>query len=122
LAGRKNMQIRYLFNGEKVSQKTRDYLEKKIEKFNKFLEKILRIEVEIEKDKKNFFRVEIMIKIPGSIYRSEEISESIEGSLDMTLEKIQQQIRKEKGKTRIARKRGAQSIKKKIVIDPNARF
>jgi putative sigma-54 modulation protein len=116
------MEVRYLFNGEKISQKAKDYLEKRIEKLKRFLEKISGIEIEVEKDKRDFWRVEIMIKAPGNIYRSEETSESIEGSLDMALEKIQQQIRKEKGKIRTVRKRGAQSIKKKIVIDPSARF
>lgn len=116
------MKIRYLFNGEKVSQKTKDYLEKRIEKLNRFLDKISGIEIEVEKDKRNFWRVEITVKSFRKVYLSEEISESIEGSLDMALEKIQQQIRKEKGRLRTVRKRGAQSIKKKIVIDPKARF
>jgi len=116
------MKIRYLFNGEKISQKTKDYLEKRVAKLDRFLDKISGIEIEVEKDKKDFFRVEITVKIPGKSYLSEEKSESIEGSLDMALEKIQQQIRKEKGKISAIRERGARSIKKKIVIDPNARF
>lgn len=116
------MNVRYLFNGEKVSQKTKDYLAKRIEKLNRFLDKISGIEIEVEKDKRNFFRVEITVKVPGNAYLSEEISESIEGSLDMALEKIQRQIRKEKGKLRTVCKRGARSIKKKIVVDPKARF
>jgi putative sigma-54 modulation protein len=116
------MNIRYLFNGEKISQKTKDYLAKRIEKLSRFLEKISGIEIEVEKDKRNFWRVEITVKSLGKNYLSEETSESIEGSLDMALEKIQQQIRKEKGKIRAERERGARSIKKKIVIDPKARF
>ena len=116
------MKIRYLFNGEKVSQKTKDYLEKRVEKLGRFLEKISGIEIEVEKDKKNFWRVELTVKIPGKSYLSEELSESIEGSLDIALQKIEQQIRKEKGKAKAKRERGARSIKKKIVIDPNARF
>lgn len=116
------MKIRYLFKRTKVSPETKIYLEKRIKKLNRFLEKISGIEIEIEKNKRNFFRVEIMAKVPRSIYRSEETSESIEGSLDMALEKIQQQIRKKKGKIRTERERGAQSIKKKTVIDLSARF
>jgi putative sigma-54 modulation protein len=114
--------LHFLLKGLKIDQRTKDYVEKKLEKLDKFLEKILGIEIEIEKDKRKFFRVKITVKNSGSCYLAEEISESIEGSLDMALEKIQQQIRKEKGKLMTMRKRGARSIKKKIVIDSKARF
>lgn len=116
------MKIRYLFKGVGVGPKTKNYLEKRIEKLKRFLDKISGIEIEVEKDKKNFFRVGITVKIPGKIYLSEKKSESIEGSLDMALEKIQQQIRKERGKIKVLKERGARSIKKKIVIDHKARF
>ena len=111
-----------LFNGVEVDEKTRTYIEKKLSKIAQGVENILKFEVEIDKTKKGKFRVEIMVKTPYQLYRSEEESESIEGSTDMVCEELHVQIVNEKNKLKDLRRRGARSIKKKIVIDKGARF
>lgn len=114
--------VRYLFKGVDVDLKTREYIEKKLANLEKFSDKILQAEVEVDLDKKNLFRVEIMIKTPRNLFRSEDTTESIEASTDLAIDEIQKQMTHLKDKLRTVKKRGAMSIKKKVVIDENARF
>ncbi|MEI8343629.1 MAG: ribosome-associated translation inhibitor RaiA [Candidatus Moraniibacteriota bacterium] len=115
--------LRFLFKGVVVDQRTREYIEKRLSSLDKkFMEEVLKTEVEIDLDKKGKFRVEVMIKTPRNLFRSENITESIEASIDLTIEELQEQIVHQKDKVRTIRKRGALSLKKKLVIDGEARF
>ncbi len=116
------MNIRYLYKDIKIDDRTREYVEKRLEKLEKILDKITLCEVEIGLEKNNLFRVEVMVQVPGKIYRSEETTESVEGSIDEVVDEIQSQIRKDKEKTKVIKERGGRSIKKKIAIDKMARF
>jgi ribosomal subunit interface protein len=115
--------MRLYFKGLKIDERTQEYVEKRLQAVQKLLEKINRIEVEIDMDKKkNKFRVEVMMKTPFQLYRAEETTESIEGSIDIVCEELRAQIRKDKDRVVSLRRRGGRSLKKKITIDQNARF
>lgn len=115
--------LRFLFKGIAVEQKTRDYVEKRLTSLDKkFMEEVIVTEVEIDLDKKGKFRVEVMIKTPRNLFRSENTSESIETSIDLSVDELEDQIMHQKDKVRTIRKRGAVSLKKKLVIDTGARF
>jgi len=114
--------IRLMMKDVKLDDRTQDYVYKRVSKVEKYNGKVLEYTVEIEMDKKGKFRVEIMAKTPHQLYRTEETSESIEGSVDMAVEEIIIQITKDKDKIKELRERGARSLKKKIVLDENARF
>ena len=88
----------------------------------KFLKKTMEYEVEVAMDKYGKFYVELMIQTPRKLYRTSETSESACGSIDMAVAEMQRQIVSEVEKARDLKKRGARSIKKKIVIDSEARF
>lgn len=115
--------FRIFFKGVKIDERTEDYMEKRLRALDKLLDKISRIEIEIDIDKKkNKFRVEVMVKTPYQLYRAEDTTESIEGSIDSVVEQLKVQRRREKDKLMALRRRGGRSIKKKITIDQNARF
>jgi ribosomal subunit interface protein len=115
--------LRLYFKGVKIDDRTEDYISKKIDAIGKLLDKVTRVEVEIDIDKKkNEFRVEVMIKTPYKLYRAEESTESIEGSIDVVENEIKEQINKDKGKIKTLKMRGRRSIKKKTVLDKDARF
>lgn len=119
----KNMSNMRIFRkGVKIDELTESYIVKKMRSLEKFLNKVLMIEVEISLDKKGKFRIEIMVKTPYNLYRAEETSESIEGAVDVAENELKSQIKKDKERARDLRKRGKISIKKKTVIDENARF
>ena len=114
--------VRFLFKGITIDNRIREYIEKRLESLDKITDQILQIEVEINLDKKGKFRVELMAKTPHNLYRSEEITESIEGSTDIAIEELKTQILKNKEKIKDLRIRGKRSIKKGVVVDENARF
>ncbi len=116
------MNIKYLFKNVKVDEKTRDYIEKRLTAVNKILDKIIKTEIEVGKDKRGKFRVEVMITVPKNKFRAEEISDSIEGSIDIVVDELKTQISRRKDKVWTKIIRGARSIKKKISIDKDARF
>lgn len=114
--------VRFMTKGVNVDDETKDYVMKRLETMDKFVGKVIQTEVEINMDKKGKFRVEVMIKTPRDLFRAEETTESIEGSTDLIVDQLQAQIVDAKEKFRTLRERGARSIKKKTVIDENARF
>ena len=116
------MNTRFLFRGVDIDEKTRDYIVKRLERIEKLVDPVSVFEIELEKDKKGKFRVEIMVKTPHNLYRSENTTESIEGSTDIDIDELEMQIGKNKNKNRDLKLRGKRSIKKKTVLDESARF
>ncbi len=114
--------IRLFFKGVKIDERTEEYIRKRLQTIVKILPKIILAEVEIDLDKKGKFRVEVMVKTPYKLYRAEETSESIEGSVDVLENQLKVQILRDKDRQSSLAKRGGRSIKKKVVIDENARF
>lgn len=121
---KKEVSMRMIQKKVRLDDRTQDYIEKRVQKIGKLLEKFSRedYELEISRDKKGKFSVEMMIRTPYNLYRSEQISESIEGSVDMAVDNIKNQIVKDKDKLKGLRERGARSIKKKTVLASVARF
>ncbi len=122
MAIEKKQVIRIMFSGAKQNKKAQEYIEKKLQKINQLSKSILEFEVEIDKNKKGEYRVELMAKTLRKLYRAEDVSESIEASTDIASDELSAQIVRDKDKIRDLKRRGARSIKKKIVIDDSARF
>jgi len=114
--------VRLMCKNVKLDERTEDYIYKRVGKLSQFNGKILEFEVEICMDKKGKFRAELMVKTPYKLYRIEEITESIEGSVDIAVDEMKNQLAKDKDKIKELWERGARSIKKKTVIAEEARF
>lgn len=116
------MNTRFLFKGIEIDDRTKEYVLKRLERIEKLVDPVTEFEVEIERDKKGKFRVEIMAKTPHNLYRAEETTESVEGSTDGVIDELEVQIDKKKNRNRDLKLRGNRSIKKKLVLDASARF
>ncbi len=116
------MKVTFLLNGLDVAHETRAYVEKKIAAVEKFMRQLERANVDINRDKRGFYRVEVMMYEDGQMYRAEEIAETIEAAVDAVEVKLQEQVRDVHKKNRVLERRGARSIKKKTVLDDAARF
>lgn len=113
---------RYLTKGVELDGRINGYIEKKLTRLEKLVDTVSRFEVEIDRDKQGKFRVEVMIKTPHNLYRAEETTISIEGSIDTVVDELEHQLTKNKTKSRDLKRRGLRSIKKKLVLDTAARF
>lgn len=113
---------RFLQKGVEIDERTNDYIEKRLERIEKLVDPATQFEVEIDRDKKGKFRVEVMVQTPHNLYRAEDVSESVEGSVDIAIDELEAQLAKNKGKSRDLKRRGLRSIKKKLVVDESARF
>jgi putative sigma-54 modulation protein len=120
----KKLNLRLMCRGISIDERTHDYIEKRISKISKFInsENETIYEIEISNDKKGKFRAEIMINTPYKLYRIEETTESIEGSVDMAVDELKNQISRDRDKMRELKERGARSLKKKMVLDEDSRF
>ena len=116
------MNTRFLAKGAEVNEVSRAYIEKRLGRLEKLVSETALFEVEVDQDKKGFYRVEIMINVEGKLYRAEELSESIEGSTDLTVDELERQLAQEKDRQTTLERRGARSIKKNLTIDESARF
>ena len=114
--------VRFMYKNVEVEDRVKEYILKRLESVDKVIENILHKEVEIDMDKKGKFRVEVMVKTPYDLFRAENTTESIEGSVDMAVDELKIQANKDKDKRKTMIKRGARSIKKKAVLDKDARF
>jgi putative sigma-54 modulation protein len=85
-----------------ISDRIRDYVEKKIGKLDRYLPEIdeARVEITQEKTRSNKDRnvVQITLRTNGTILRAENRSEAIYGSIDEVVDKIHRQIVRYKGK------------------------
>lgn len=116
------MHTRYLFTGLDIDDRTQDYIEKRLLRIEKLADWGDRFEIEVEKEKRGHFRVEVMIVGPHHQLRAEESTESVEASIDAVVDELVSQIVKAAEKKETEQLRGARSLKKKLVLDPNARF
>lgn len=114
--------VRFFFKGVEIDERTRLYIEKRLSTLDKFIENILKLEVEIDLDKKGKFRVEVMAHTPRNMFRADETTDSIEASTDLVVDELQDQMTHMKDRLRTLKKRGAMSLKKKMVVDGDARF
>lgn len=114
--------MRFLFKGLAVDDVTREYIEKRLSTLDKFVDDILKSEVEIDLDKKGKFRVEVMLHTPRNMFRADNTTDSIEASIDLVTDELQAQVTHLKDKLRTLKKRGATSLKKKAVLDESSRF
>lgn len=114
--------VQYVFQGVYADSKMREYIEKKIASVFRIMSGVPRAEVEIGSDKKGVFTVEIMVKNANEKHIAKNSSESVQGAVDIIEEELKAQIRKEKERKSTLKMRGARSIKKKLVVDRNARM
>ena len=114
--------IKFFYKNIEVIDKEKSYIEKRLGSIDKMINKIVKTEVEVGKSEKGQFRVEVMITTPRDRFRAEEVSESIEGSIDIVVDELKNQIRRKKDKIWTKFIRGARSIKKKMSVDKDARF
>lgn len=113
---------RYLSKGVTLDDRMSRYIEKRLGRIAKLVAPNTQFEVEVDRNKKGFFRVEIMVQTSRELYRVEEKSESIEGGVDVAMDVLEVQLSKKRGKSRDLKLRGKRSIKKKLVVDEAARF
>jgi putative sigma-54 modulation protein len=108
------MSTRFLFKGVEVDDRTREYILKRLERLEKLVDPVSRFEIEIDKDKKGKFRVEVMVHTPRHLYRAEETTESIEGSADMVVDQLETQIVRDKERMRDLKEEGGRAFKEKL--------
>lgn len=116
------MKTRFLFKDVELDGGTREYILKRLGEVSDLFHKLSLFETEVSKDKKGFFRVEVNVREPHKLHRAEETSKSVNGSIDMVIDKLRVHIVKEHDRLRDLRERGARSIKKGRVVDESARF
>ena len=120
------MGLNYVIREAAVSGQERSYINKKIQKIKEKLlhyqENELHIDIDISQDKRNFWRLEVMIKTPHHLFRGERTKEVLTEAMDEVEEALAQQIKKNKEKMRDLGKRGARAMKKSIALDRSVRF
>jgi ribosomal subunit interface protein len=117
-----NMKTKFLAKDCGIRESEQEYIEKRLSEIEDLFEENSLYEVEVAMEKKGFFRVEVNVSDARNLIRAEETSKSVEGSIDMVINKLRVQAIKEKDKRRDLKERGGRSIKKHLVIDESARF
>ncbi len=99
-----------------VNEKTKDYIEKRVAKFDRHLSNIGETKVEVTeektKSKDSRYVVEITLDLQGTLLRSEERAGDIFSAVDLAVETMDRQILRYKGKLqgRKRRKSGTETV------------
>lgn len=104
------MNTRYLLNDLKLSEEDHQYLLKKISKLEKFLKNCkdhtsIRLEIEVNQDKRSFWVVEIMLKMPKKLFRVEKVGKTFIMAVDEAEDALMKQLRRFKDKMITLRRR-----------------
>ena len=98
--------IKYSIRGEniEVTEALRDYVESKLSKVEKYFneDQELNARVNLKVYREKTAKVEVTIPTGSVTLRAEDVSQDMYGSIDLVVDKIERQIRK--NKTKIARK------------------
>ncbi|MHA2610200.1 MAG: ribosome hibernation-promoting factor, HPF/YfiA family [bacterium JZ-2024 1] len=99
------MQVIITSSNAEISEDNRNEMEKKFHKLARFFDRILRLELEVRKEK-NGFRVEATAELPRLIVRAENTGKQLQSVIDLVYRKLQRQIQRYK-KFLLDRKRQA---------------
>ncbi len=116
------MKTRFLYKGNTKDERSTAYIEKKLERLEKLVEETALFEIELSEEKEHTFRVEVMVSVDGELFRAEETTASIEGSIDWVVDELEGQITKTHSRVRDLNLRDERSLKKRLVVDEGARF
>lgn len=98
--------IKFNIRGEniEVTEAIRDYVEAKVSKIEKYFsdEQELDARVNLKVYREKTAKVEVTIPLGSLTLRAEDVSQDLYGSIDLVVDKIERQIRK--NKTKIAKK------------------
>lgn len=98
--------IKYSIRGEniEVTDAIRDYVESKVAKIEKYFNENqeLDVRVNLKVYREKTAKVEVTIPLGSVTLRAEDVSQDMYGSIDLVVDKIERQIRK--NKTKIAKK------------------
>lgn len=108
------MNTRFLFKGVDVNALAREYMLKRLERVEKLVDPVSKFEIEIGINEQRKFRVEVMVHTPHHLYRAEEITETAEGSMDIVVDKLENQIVHDKERRHDLKRDGAREFKARL--------
>ncbi len=115
------MDIKYYFkNIDTLGESEREYIEKKINSISELI-KIEKVKVEIEKQKV-FYHMSIQLDCVKDVFYAKEEDKLINACIDKIEDELKKQVRRTKKKNKDLLERGGRSLKKKMVVDKEARF
>ena len=89
------METRFLIRNLEVDNELKDYMQKKLDKTEKFFDRIISAQVSVN-FKRGRFAVEITENVNGTIIRAEEADTDIRRAFDRALKNIERQVKKHK--------------------------
>lgn len=105
------MNIEFYGKNMALTPAIKAYIQKKLDRLEKFHEKIVEVRAEVESDEHHHrglvFRCEVNLTIPHQMLRAETVAEDLYSAIDMVKDDLELQLRKMKGK-RQGRRRKAQ--------------
>ncbi|MFN4182751.1 MAG: ribosome hibernation-promoting factor, HPF/YfiA family, partial [bacterium] len=81
------MQLIITSSNAEISADNRNEIEKKFHKLGRFFDRILRLELELRKEK-NGFRVEATAELPRLIVRAENTARQLQSAIDLVYRKL----------------------------------
>ena len=92
------MKIEFFEKNYKAQTKLKDLIEKKVNKFEKYLGENASCRVTLSSRNNNSFKMEVSVQADGLFVRSEVESDNMYANLDTCLSKIERQVVKHQGK------------------------
>lgn len=110
------MRIEINARNYRVSDRLREIIEKKMEKFSRYFEDEAKAVVTLREVGKDKYAMEITIFFGGNMVRSEVVSDNMYNNIDIALPKIEGQIRKHR--TKLGKKIKQTAIDEASIYEP----
>ncbi|MDD5083499.1 MAG: ribosome-associated translation inhibitor RaiA [Candidatus Moranbacteria bacterium] len=108
------MNTRFLFKGVEVNALAREYILKRLERIEKLVDPVSKFEIEVGMNEQRKFRVEVMVRTPHHLYRAEDATTTAEGSIDVVVDKLEDQIVSDRKKMKDLKREGARELKERL--------
>jgi len=111
------MNIAFFLQNLKLSPETKEYIEKKLQKFSRFSQKIMNVQVDLSfnpgHDSLKKFRAEINLELPKALIHAAARAPELRDAFDLVEEKIQKQLLRWKETDEIKRRETRKIIRQR---------
>ncbi|HKL17204.1 MAG TPA: ribosome-associated translation inhibitor RaiA [Patescibacteria group bacterium] len=110
------MEFKYFLQNVKLTSNDKEEIRKKLNKLNKYAVDIWEAKLDLSYNESHNtyerFRIEVNLKLPNKLIRSEEREANLQDGLDKVVDELGRQIRKYKGYKESRRRKARRKAKK----------
>jgi putative sigma-54 modulation protein len=100
-----DVKVAVTFRHTEPTDALKNYAQEKIHRIGKYFSRPLQAHVVLSVDSKDCHTAEIELHTHGAMIHGKEQTEDLYSAIDLVIDKVERQVQKQKGKTKLSRRR-----------------